>query len=506
MSLSHNIPSKRPWGLRWRSSVWFVTVVVGFGITTDLLVYSSIIPVIPFQLEFLHYTGVSALTGWLLCAYSAGLVLSTIPIALFSEKWTSRRIPLIIGLVVLIGSQIFLMLAPNFALMAIARVIQGISSSMVWIVGLALLCDTTPEHKVGRQLGIAMTGLSVGLLVGSPVGGALYSRFGFHAPFIFGVICATLDLLARLLVIERHEAVKWGVDPWAPDIPSRNDSAISLEIVLPTLPPIARMESILTITGTKKDVPPSPTSFSESKAYGDVEAPRRWSAITRAGASETTLVRKPSSLLTVITNLLRAPRALAALAMALVYGIVNSMQEPTLPLRLQAVWGFSSSQVGLVYLATFIPALVSSPLSGWLCDRVGADYITSLCLILTVPWWILLTLRNSLALFIISLALQSFFVGGVVPPVTAELAAVSRNMQGVGYAHVYGAFNLAFGIGTALGPIVGGQIYDHVPHGWTALCLITAALILICVALAFCYTGSDPLLSKAIRRYSSSSR
>jgi DHA1 family solute carrier family 18 vesicular amine transporter 1/2 len=29
--------------------------------------------------------------------------------------------------------------APNFAIMALARVLQGISSSMVWIVGLALL-------------------------------------------------------------------------------------------------------------------------------------------------------------------------------------------------------------------------------------------------------------------------------------------------------------------------------------------------------------------------------
>ena len=39
------------------------------GITTDLLVYSIIIPVMPFQLEHLKYLRVSALTGWLLCAY-----------------------------------------------------------------------------------------------------------------------------------------------------------------------------------------------------------------------------------------------------------------------------------------------------------------------------------------------------------------------------------------------------------------------------------------------------
>ena len=94
--------TREPWGLRWRSSVWFVTAGallslppdkmlippqwlasvgvlfefptflskhVSTGITTDLLVYSSIIPVIPFQLQHLHYNHVAALTGWLLCAY-----------------------------------------------------------------------------------------------------------------------------------------------------------------------------------------------------------------------------------------------------------------------------------------------------------------------------------------------------------------------------------------------------------------------------------------------------
>ncbi|KAG1757941.1 major facilitator superfamily domain-containing protein [Suillus lakei] len=182
--------NKKPWGLRWRSSVWFITTVVGFGITTDLLVYSMIIPVLPFQLERLKFREVSSLTGWLLCAYSGGLVLSTIPIAMHSERYSMRRTPLIIGLIALIGSQVMFMEAPNYAVMAVARVLQGISSSMVWIVGLALLCDTTPEKNVGRQLGIAMTGLSVGLLVGSPAGGALYTRFGFRAPFIFGEICA----------------------------------------------------------------------------------------------------------------------------------------------------------------------------------------------------------------------------------------------------------------------------------------------------------------------------
>lgn len=36
--------AQRPWGLEWRTSTWFVTVVVGLGVLVDLLAYSVVIP------------------------------------------------------------------------------------------------------------------------------------------------------------------------------------------------------------------------------------------------------------------------------------------------------------------------------------------------------------------------------------------------------------------------------------------------------------------------------
>lgn len=79
----------RPLGLKWRSSAWTVTFIIGLGrsispqvvqvlylifftgIAVDLLVYSIIIPVMPFHLERLGYSNVSSLSGWLLFAYAS---------------------------------------------------------------------------------------------------------------------------------------------------------------------------------------------------------------------------------------------------------------------------------------------------------------------------------------------------------------------------------------------------------------------------------------------------
>lgn len=69
------------------------------------------------------------------------LVIATPPIAALSEHYGERKWPLLLGQVCLAASQAMLMEVPTYWLMVIARVIQGISSSVVWVVGLALLYD-----------------------------------------------------------------------------------------------------------------------------------------------------------------------------------------------------------------------------------------------------------------------------------------------------------------------------------------------------------------------------
>ena len=47
------------------------------------------------------------------------------------------KVAVISGLVVLLGSQVMLMEAPSYWVMCLARILQGISSSVVWVMGLA---------------------------------------------------------------------------------------------------------------------------------------------------------------------------------------------------------------------------------------------------------------------------------------------------------------------------------------------------------------------------------
>jgi predicted MFS family arabinose efflux permease len=46
---------------------------------------------------------------------------------------------MLMGMVALIVSQVMFMEAPTYVVMCIARILQGFSSSVIWVVGLAYL-------------------------------------------------------------------------------------------------------------------------------------------------------------------------------------------------------------------------------------------------------------------------------------------------------------------------------------------------------------------------------
>lgn len=57
--------------------------------------------------------------------------------------------------------------------------------------------------------------LQCSVLAGPPLGGLLYKPFGIRGPVILGIGVTVVDLVGRLLIIERKDALKWGFDPAA---------------------------------------------------------------------------------------------------------------------------------------------------------------------------------------------------------------------------------------------------------------------------------------------------
>jgi hypothetical protein len=50
---------------------------------------------------------------------------------------------------------------------------------------------------------------------------------------------------------------------------------------------------------------------------------------------------------------------------------------------------------------------LASPITGWLTDKFGAEWIATSSMILAIPWWGIVTIDGSLAFFGIAFALES---------------------------------------------------------------------------------------------------
>ena len=106
-------------------------------------------------------------------------------------------------------STFFVAVARVYWILLVARVLQGCSSAVVWTVGIAVLADTMPTEQLGIAMGTIGSVVSLAMVSAPVLGGTLYHTFGFEAVFYVLGAMLVIDVILRLLMIERKDAEKW---------------------------------------------------------------------------------------------------------------------------------------------------------------------------------------------------------------------------------------------------------------------------------------------------------
>jgi len=93
-----------------------------------------------------------------------------------------------------------------------------------WVVGLALLADTVPQDQLAQATGWISLGMSLGILIAPLLGGIVFDHAGYNA--VFGVAYALigLDIVLRLLLVEKKVAARW-----LPNSPASSGTSASVE-------------------------------------------------------------------------------------------------------------------------------------------------------------------------------------------------------------------------------------------------------------------------------------
>lgn len=148
--------SSEPAGLKWRSNTLFIVSVVGIALFTDLFLYGLVIPVLPFMLSDrvgVPKDAIQTYVSGLLAAYAGASVVFSPLAGIIADKVSTRQMPFLLGLAALMASTILLFLGRIVAILAVARILQGISAAFVWTIGLALCLQTVGPDNLGKTIG-----------------------------------------------------------------------------------------------------------------------------------------------------------------------------------------------------------------------------------------------------------------------------------------------------------------------------------------------------------------
>jgi MFS family permease len=454
-----------------RTSTAFITVTVAFAIFTDIFVYGIIVPVIPFALTERAGVPESDIQYWisiLLAIYGAALLVTAPVCGWLADRSSSRRTPLLLGLLALAGSTVMLCVGRSIGVIAAGRVLQGMSAAVVWVVGLALLVDTVGGDEIGQAMGYVGLAMSLGVLLAPLLGGVVFERAGYYSVWAMAFGLIALDIFLRLVMVERKIAVRWDpqFEPKRAEVMSGDQKTMTKELD-------EKRDGTESDDDNKTKVPALEPIDRRSDEEDDPNARDKW------------FNRLPP-----VLKLLASRRLLSALWAVLIQSCLLTSFDSVLPLFTKNTFGWNATGAGLIFLPIVVPTF-AGPFIGHLSDKQGPRWYATAGFVGCCPFLIILRLvdHDSLrqkVLLCALLALIGLFLTLALTPIMAEVTYAvmdkeSRRPKGYygkngAYAQAYSLFNMAWAAGCMVGPLLAGLVVNS--KGWP-----TATLILGCVSI-----------------------
>ncbi|XP_068597387.1 synaptic vesicular amine transporter [Brachionichthys hirsutus] len=319
----------------------------------------------------------------LLFASKATVQLITNP---FIGPLTNRigyQLPLFVGFCIMFGSTIMFAFSSTYALLFVARALQGVGSSCSSVAGMGFLASVyTDDEERGKAIGIALGGLALGVLVGPPFGSVMYQFVGKTAPFLILAFLALFDGALQLIAFR----------------------------------------------------------------------PTRIEAESQKGASLLTLLRDPYILIA---------------AGAICFGNMSiAMMEPTLPIWMMETMCSMKWELGIVFLPASISYLISTYIFGVVAHKIGRWLCAFLGILLIGISVICVPFAPSL----LALVLPNFGLGFAIGMVDSSMMPTMGFLVDLRHVSVYGSVyaiaDVAFCLGFALGPSIGGTIATAIGFPW----------------------------------------
>jgi MFS family permease len=174
---------------------WTATALIA----VDTILFTMVVPALP---EYQDRYGFSdAVASLIFAAFPVGQLATALWAAGLVDRF-GRRPVMILAALTLAAATLAFALADGVALIALARLVQGLAAGLVWTAALAAISDVYPQDELGFRMGLAETAGGVTGLAGPPFAGVLIAAVGLDATFYIATALPVLALIPALLVPE----------------------------------------------------------------------------------------------------------------------------------------------------------------------------------------------------------------------------------------------------------------------------------------------------------------
>ena len=300
-------------------------------------------------------------------------------------------------------------LAFDFVTLFLLRALQGMASAAVWPVGEALIVDTSTSKTTGRNLGYYIMSMQAGMAAGPFIGYIFYTGLNgiigfspiisYRLTFICQGIFGILATLIVALIVKDPSQFK-------------NELSVITSFVI-----AIKQMAIKTLQSPKYLI----TTFTQKANY-------------------------------------RSRTLYTIYLVAVINGFGNAMIFPIIALFLDDYYYLNPEYIALIIGIVGIIALSGNPLGGTLSDKVPRKHVVWISGMIRGILYLFLGIQWGLFAVIIAFALQRFLWAIYQPSFRAiQSDWVPKAVRGREFGIVQALFNL----GSVLGPVIGGALYDY---------------------------------------------
>ena len=183
-----------------------IFILMAFVLAMSAMLFNGILDKVAAEL---HIT--IAETGLLNSAYASGAAIG-VPLILILFRKMERTKALKIMLFLTILSTAWMILAPNFIQLLLARFMAGIAGNSYGVLATATVADFSPKEKLGSALARLIMGAALALVIGIPLTRFLSEIFSWRMDFGFLLVIMVLSLLYFMRYLPEAERPEEDLD------------------------------------------------------------------------------------------------------------------------------------------------------------------------------------------------------------------------------------------------------------------------------------------------------